>query len=71
LARAGEFAAVAIYSPERLIRKAITTAALAAGGKKFPERVEYNILVHVSPARSGAPRLKVMERAKREEASKR
>jgi ABC-type sugar transport system substrate-binding protein len=70
MARAGEFAAVAIFSAERLIRKAITTAALAAGGQKFSERVELKIPVHVSPLRSGAPRKNAILKAKKEASGK-
>jgi hypothetical protein len=66
MARTGEFAAVAIFSPERLIRKAITTAVHAAEGQRFPERVELRIPVHVSPPEVGAPRMKSMrEKAKK------
>jgi hypothetical protein len=66
MARAGEFAAVAVYSAERLIRKAITTAALSAAGQKFPERVELKIPVHVSSPRAGAPKKNALQRAKKE-----
>jgi ABC-type sugar transport system substrate-binding protein len=66
MARTGEFAAIAIFSFERLIRKAITTAALSAGGQKFPERVEVRIPVHVSPLKSGAPQMNRMMKAKRQ-----
>jgi hypothetical protein len=68
MARTGEFAAVAIFSPERLIRKAITTAVLAAEGKRFPERIEIRIPVHVSPPSSGAPQMSAM-RAKAKQAA--
>jgi ABC-type sugar transport system substrate-binding protein len=60
LARTGEFAAVAIFAPERLIRKAITTAVHAAQGQRFPERVDVRIPVHVSPSNAGAPQMKAM-----------
>ena len=69
-ARSGEFAAVAIFSPERLIRKAITTGVLAAEGKRIPERVELRIPVHVSPPKTGAPQMNSM-RAKSKQAAQR
>jgi ABC-type sugar transport system substrate-binding protein len=49
MARAGEFAAVAIFAPERMLRKAISTAASAGRGVKIPDRVGVVIPVHVSP----------------------
>ncbi len=60
MTRSGEFAAVAIFSPERLIRKAVTTAVRASEGQRLPERVELGIPVHVSPPSSGAPKMQSM-----------
>ncbi len=54
--RAGEYAAIAIYTPERLISKAITTAVAVARGEKVPDRVELKVPVLDSPAHSAAPK---------------
>ncbi len=54
---AGEYAALAIYNPEKLICKAITTAVAAARGEKLPDRVELMVLVLDSPGNSAAPRM--------------
>ena len=53
MARMGEYAGIAVFSAERLIRKAITTAAHAASGQKFPERGGDGDPVHVSPPEAG------------------
>ena len=57
MTRMGEYAAIAAFSEDRLIRKAITTAAEVAAGQKIPEQVEIKIPVHLSPADSVAPRM--------------
>ena len=49
MANNGEFAAAAIFVPERLIRKAIASAASLARGEKLAERVEVPVPLHVSP----------------------
>ena len=64
MTRMGEYAGIAVFSADRLIRKAITTATLAAAGQKFPEPVEMRIPVHISPANSGAPKMNEMMRSK-------
>jgi ABC-type sugar transport system substrate-binding protein len=69
MARSGEFAAVAIFSPERLIRKAITTAVHATEGQRVPERVDLRIPVHVSPEKAGAPQMQSMRAKARQAAS--
>jgi hypothetical protein len=57
MTRSGEFAGAAVYSAERLLRKAITTAVSAARGEKLPDRVELMVPVNLSPKKSGAPRM--------------
>jgi ABC-type sugar transport system substrate-binding protein len=57
MVQAGDFAAIAVFSPERLIRKAITTAASLSRGEKLPERVEVMVPVLVSPANSTTPKM--------------
>jgi ABC-type sugar transport system substrate-binding protein len=49
----GEFAALAEFTPTRLIRKAITTAGAAAQGRDVPRRVEVQIIFHDSPEKTG------------------
>ncbi len=53
----GEYAAVAIFSTERLIAKAVRAAAAAARGDRLPERVELQIPVLDSPENSAAPKM--------------
>jgi ABC-type sugar transport system substrate-binding protein len=65
MTRAGELAAFGDYSPERLIRKAIATAALAAGSQKVPEKVELDIPVTVSPPGSSTPKMNAIMKSKR------
>jgi hypothetical protein len=65
MARTGEFAAIGVYSPERLIRKAIATAALAAGGQNVAEKVELDIPVTVSPPGSTTPKMNDMMKSRR------
>ena len=55
MANNGEFAAAAIFVPERLIRKAIASAASLARGEKLAERVEVPVPLHVSPPTAAAP----------------
>jgi hypothetical protein len=69
MARSGEFAAVAIFSPERLIRKAVTTALRASEGQRLPERVELGVPVHVSPPSAGAPKMQSMRAKARQSGS--
>jgi hypothetical protein len=61
--RMGEYAAIAAFSADRLIRKAVATAILAAAGQKFPEQVEISVPVHVSPADSRTPRMYEMKKS--------
>jgi hypothetical protein len=62
--RMGEYAAIAAFSADRLLRKAVATAILAAAGQKFPEQVEISVPVHVSPADSRTPRMYEMKKAR-------
>ena len=55
MAYLGEFAAIAHFSPERLLRRAIASAASLSRGEKLAERLEVSIPLHVSNPRSGAP----------------
>jgi ABC-type sugar transport system substrate-binding protein len=55
MVRAGEYAALAIYTPEKLISKAVTTAVAVARGEKLPDRVELMVLDLDSPGDSAAP----------------
>ena len=49
MTKTGEFAAVAIYSPERLLRKAVYVAAAVGRGEKVPDRVEVMVPALISP----------------------
>jgi ABC-type sugar transport system substrate-binding protein len=63
---AGEFAAIAVFSPERLLRKSIMTAAAVGRGEKLPDRVMLIVPVHVSPSESALARMyKVMGDARK------
>jgi hypothetical protein len=53
----GEFAALSIFSPERLLRKAITTAAAVGRGEKTPEQVVLMVPMHTSPPSSALARM--------------
>ncbi|MFO0887790.1 MAG: substrate-binding domain-containing protein [Isosphaeraceae bacterium] len=57
MAQGGEYAAAAIYAPERLLRKTIAVATAAARGEKQPDLVEVMVPVHVSPRSAGAPKM--------------
>jgi ABC-type sugar transport system substrate-binding protein len=50
-----DFAAMAIFAPTRLVRKAIDTAVALAERKAVPSRVEVPIVVHDSAENSGLP----------------
>jgi ABC-type sugar transport system substrate-binding protein len=62
--RMGEYAGIAAFSADRLIRKAVATANLAAAGQKFPEQVEMLVPIHVSPANSAGPRMYEMKKSR-------
>jgi ABC-type sugar transport system substrate-binding protein len=57
MVRMGEYAGIAAFSEDRMIRKAITTAAQAAAGQRISGTIEVKIPVHLSPADSVAPRM--------------
>jgi ABC-type sugar transport system substrate-binding protein len=51
--KSGDIAALAEFTPMRLVRKAITTAAAAAQGKDVPQHIDLPVLFHDSPPGSG------------------
>lgn len=51
--QSGDFAALAEFNSNRLIRKAITAAASLAQGKELPQHIEIPVEFHDSPPRSG------------------
>ena len=55
--RGGDYAAIAIFSTQRLIAKAVSTAVAAARGDRLPDRVELLVPVMDSPEKSAAPRM--------------
>jgi ABC-type sugar transport system substrate-binding protein len=62
----GEFAALAVFAPERLLRKAIVTAAAVGRGEKQPERVLLIVPIHISPAKSALAKMhRMMEQTKK------
>ena len=55
MTRAGDFAAVAGFVPNRIIRKAISTAVSLSQGRDVPARVEVPVEVHDSDEKSSTP----------------
>jgi ABC-type sugar transport system substrate-binding protein len=55
MVRVGDFAAVAGFVPNRVIRKAITTAVRLSQGQDMPGRVESSLEVHDSDEKSTTP----------------
>lgn len=55
--KGGDYAAMAIFSAERLIAKAVTTAAAVARGERLPDRVELLVPVLDSPEDSATPKM--------------
>ena len=53
--RVGDFAAVAGFVPNRVVRKAITTAVSLSQGRSVPARVEVPVEVHDSDENSTTP----------------
>jgi hypothetical protein len=51
----GDYAAVALFIPTRMIRRSVTTAVNLAQGKNVPSRVEVPIEIHDSPEDSTLP----------------
>jgi ABC-type sugar transport system substrate-binding protein len=55
ITKVADFAAVALYAPARIVRKAIDTAIAVAEGRPVPSRVEVPIVVHDSNPDSALP----------------
>ncbi len=53
MARVGEFAALALYTPKYLVRKAISTAVAAALKHEVHSPVEVSVTITESPTNSG------------------
>jgi ABC-type sugar transport system substrate-binding protein len=53
----GEYAAIAVFSMDRLVAKAVKTAVLASRGERLPDRVQFEVPVLESPDNSAAPRM--------------
>jgi ABC-type sugar transport system substrate-binding protein len=64
MTRAGDFAAVAAFAPNRVIRKAITTAVSLSQGRDVPARVEVPVEVHDSDEKASTPQSPVYYKAK-------
>jgi ABC-type sugar transport system substrate-binding protein len=64
MTRVGDFAAVAAFAPNRIIRKAITTAVSLSQGRDVPTRVEVPIEVHDSDEKSSTPQSPVYYKVK-------
>jgi ABC-type sugar transport system substrate-binding protein len=65
MAVAGEFAALAEYMPNRLLKKAVTVAVAAAQGKEVKPREEIPINVVESAPTAGAPHIQSQNAKKR------
>lgn len=52
MTKMGEFAAIAVFSPERLLRKAVSVAAAIGRGERVPDPVEVLVPTIVSPENS-------------------
>jgi len=57
MVHAGEFAGLAVYSAERLIRKAINTASQQARNREVAEKVELKIPLYVSAPGATVPKM--------------
>ena len=64
MTRVGDFAAVAGFVPNRLMRRAISSAASLALGHKLPERVEFPVEVYDSAADATTPKSPIYYREK-------
>jgi ABC-type sugar transport system substrate-binding protein len=62
--RIADFAAVAAFAPNRVVRKAISTAVSLSQGRSVPARVEVPVEVHDSDEKSTTPQSPVYYRAK-------
>jgi ABC-type sugar transport system substrate-binding protein len=64
MTRVGDFAAVAAFAPNRVIRKAITTAVSLSQGHDMPARIEVPVEVYDSDEKSSTPQSPVYYKAK-------
>jgi ABC-type sugar transport system substrate-binding protein len=62
MTKTGEFAAVAIYSPDRMIRRAVNVAAALGRGEKVPDKVEVIVPVLTSPEKSTTSKMYMMNK---------
>jgi ABC-type sugar transport system substrate-binding protein len=69
MTKTGEFAAVAIFSPERLLRRAVTVAAAVGRGEKVPDRVEVMVPAITSPENSTTGKMYMMNKSASDEPS--
>jgi hypothetical protein len=53
----GEYAAIAVFSMDRLVARAVKTAVAASRGERLPDRVQLEVPVLESPENSAAPRM--------------
>lgn len=63
LARLGEFAALGQYIPNRLIRKAISTAIAAALKQEVQSPIRIPVVIHESPPNAGVARFQSRQKA--------
>jgi ABC-type sugar transport system substrate-binding protein len=63
LARAGEFAALGQYIPNRLVRKAVSTAVAVALKQEVHSPVLIPVVIHESPPNSGVARFQARQKA--------
>ena len=63
MARMGEFAALGQYTPNRLVRKAVSTAVAIALKQEVHNRVEILIVIHESPPNAGVAKLQARHKA--------
>jgi ABC-type sugar transport system substrate-binding protein len=68
LVRVADFAAVAGFIPNRVVRKAIATAISLAQGREVPSRVEVSVEVHDSDEKSTTPQSPVYYKAQTKKA---
>jgi ABC-type sugar transport system substrate-binding protein len=68
--RMGDFAALAVYSPPRLVRKAISTAMALAHGRDMPAVIELPIEVTDSPPESATAKSPVFYKKQHEKSQK-
>ncbi len=64
MTRVGDFAAVAGFDPNRVIRKAINTAVSLAQGQELPSRVEVTVEAYDSDEKSTTPQSPIYYKSK-------